>query len=57
MFLSGERVSVPSQGYDGDIVAVRENGDCLVRYVVPNARRSYYETWWPISFLTHATAS
>lgn len=51
-FNIGDRVAVPSQGYTGEVVAVRDSdGARLVRYVVEGARRPFYETWWPASYL------
>lgn len=46
VFKIGDRVHVAAQDYDGDIVEVRGT-DYLVRYVVPGARKPFYETWWP----------
>lgn len=43
-------VAVESAGYTGVIVDERD-GEYLVRYIVPNARRSFYETWWPAAYL------
>lgn len=46
----GQTVFVDEADYTGVIVNVRD-GDYLVRYVVPNARRPFYETWWPAEYL------
>lgn len=50
-FRIGDRVEVPSQGYSGTVIAVRENGDVLVRYSIEGARKPFYETWWPTSYV------
>lgn len=59
MFKVGDIVAVPSAGYSGEVIEVRKTGrkyDYLVRYVVPGARRPFYETWWPTSHLELANA-
>lgn len=51
-FAVRDKVHMPSQGYDGEVVEVRADAnEYLVRYSVPNGRRPYYETWWPADYL------
>ena len=49
-FEIGQTVSVDAADYTGVIVDARDE-DYLVRYVVPNARKPFYETWWPATYL------
>jgi hypothetical protein len=55
MIQIGSRVHVAAQDYNGDVVEARTNHDgsmdFLVRYVVAGARKPFYETWWPASYL------
>jgi hypothetical protein len=54
-FEVGDKVSVPSQNYTGEIIDKRENpdgsSDYHVRYSIPGGRRPFYETWWPVEYL------
>lgn len=55
MFKVGARVYVAEQDYHGEVVEVRKAGrkrEYLVRYTVPFARKEFYETWWPQSYLS-----
>ncbi len=60
-FSVGDKVAVPSQEYVGEVIDVRENPDGSkdyhVRYVIPNGRRAFYETWWPVDYLVRLDVS
>lgn len=52
MFKVGDKVYVPEQDYEGEVIEARDNDhdgttDYLVRYSVPFGRKPHYETWWP----------